>query len=62
MTDMMESEVDIAADCPDTESTRVCTDQICLECGGNAVLKKKKHISLTFHHIRHFTTAPPQTT
>ena len=36
----MESEVDIAADCPHTESARVCTDQICLRCGGNAVVRK----------------------
>ena len=55
MANMIESEVDISADCPDTESARVCTDQICLRCSGNAVVRKG-NISLTFLHIRHFTT------
>ena len=41
MADMLESEADIAGDCPHTESARVCTDQICLRCGGNAVVTKR---------------------
>ena len=41
MADMMGSVADIAGDCTHTESTRVCTDQICLRCGGNAIVTKR---------------------
>ena len=60
---MMESEVDIAADCPDTESMRVCTDQVCLRCGGNTVVRKRNiSASLSIISAILLQTAPPQTT
>ena len=57
MADMMESEADIVADCPHTESTRVCTDQICFRCGGNAVVTKR-NISTSSYPPFYYSSSP----